>query len=1330
MLFVALLCALGCLGEGPDTIHVEGRHFVDAKGNCVRLRGAMLSIHPFFSSGRWGGGKDDAAAKRAIEYFDKVAIGLADRSQGSYCNMIRYTDDGHWSWNDAKWKSAKENWKAAGKEKDPPQFYACDYDMYRTNYLDKVLVPIVENTVKRGHYVIIRPAFNNPGDTFPGCYYHRHLEKEWTLMASHPRLQTLAGKVLFEIQNEPTTIRAPDGSKSDEATTQFMQPLIDTIRQCGFKGPVLVPGQGYQSWYENFVRFPVKDPLDNMGFAVHVYPGWYNQQDETADGERFVANFLKQVPVVMDYPCVVTEVDWSPIKPGKGKTNEFGEWVPSNWGSWGTGSTSKWGNAYFAVLEKFGNISTICGDGGIFFDIDKYLKTGKVECWYNGEPECCADAFWKLYARWAKEKPRKPAEADRNMPRLLEGEEVPLKTVKHLTQRLFRMTVDGYELDICDFNECWDFQYRTVMPVGRNSTYAHLFKVVERKVDGKPHYALKCYRNNGVLRRSGGDHGQGDSICWAPNWRGFNEGSSRPKNPDGKKTTGHDYGLDNDYDGLWDIEAVDGGFTFRNVHSGKYMGAKSNPHSDTPVVWQCVTRVRSSKFEVQSSKSRSHTSNSKHQTSNFKLQTSNSQLSFRNPVLYTDTPDVGLCSDGKYVYMVSTTMHLMPGGPIMRSRDMVHWETCGYLFDKFDFEGHPEYSLDDPNKGTGYAAGQWASSLRYHKGKFYCFFIANGLGGFLYTADRAEGPWKLHCREPFMHDATMIFDDDGKTWVVHGDGWLTLMNNDLTGIAPGWKNIRLWERGEEKGLFEGSSAFKKDGWYYIMMVSDFLEGHIRREVCFRSKNIKGPYEKKVILETEFDQKGGVGQGAVVQAPDGKWWALVFQNRGGIGRPPCLMPVRWMDDWPMLGTEEGWIPNDETKNYPDLRGITCSDDFDTTSLDVRWQWNHNPDNSAWSLKDRPGFLRLKTSKVTSSLFYAKNTLTQRMVGPECYGTVKFDVSGMKNGDHAGLAAFQGDSAVAEIVMENGEKKVVLSRQSVEFNNNNGRFFDPNGVKTEIFSSVPLKGDTVWLRVRGNFRRWQDWAVSAWSEDGIDWHWADAKEQRVPMRFNVGKFFMGAKFAVFSYATKSAGGYVDVDKFFVNAEDHELPIARFRRFSLDGKVDDFAKPFLSDGWRDIGPTNTVWWRSAISKGRGLAIDARPFAVNEPGVVPSLLLRKPTGTDFSASVAMSFTPRQREDFAGLAVYGGASANYVLGKTKSVDGRPAVQLVRNDRKGKSVVASIALKKDSPVFLRVERKGATIRFAFGLDGKKWTALGGAEGAHDLPSDVSVGVYATSNALW
>ena len=394
-----VLVAFSALAAVPPPLRVRGRHLVDNGGYCVRLMGTMRSIHPFFDGGRWGWGSDAAAAKRAYGHYEKVFSALADRKQGSYCNMVRLTDDGHWS-NDDRLKPDKKS----------PHFYACDWKRYEF-YVNEVLVPIVENAVRNhGLYIIIRPSYNNPGDTKVDDDFNHHLRREWRFLASHPKLQALSGQVLLELQNEPTRINAADGSESGDAPTLFMQPLIDVIRSAGFKGVILVPGPGYQSWYEPFARFPPKD--GNFGYAVHVYSGWYGQNDDNADAATFVANFRRQVPVVMKAPCVVTEVDWSPIKPGKGKTNEFGQFVPANWGTWATASTSKWGKAYFRMLERFGNISTIAGDSYCYLEIDEYLKTGKVVQCFGGERECCSSAFFRLFSRWAKQKREKPASRD------------------------------------------------------------------------------------------------------------------------------------------------------------------------------------------------------------------------------------------------------------------------------------------------------------------------------------------------------------------------------------------------------------------------------------------------------------------------------------------------------------------------------------------------------------------------------------------------------------------------------------------------------------------------------------------------------------------------------------------------------------------------------------------------------------------------------------------------------------------------------------------------------------------------------------------------------
>ena len=215
------------------------------------------------------------------------------------------------------------------------------------------------------------------------------------------------------------------------------------------------------------------------------------------------------------------------------------------------------------------------------------------------------------------------------------------------------------------------------------------------------------------------------------------------------------------------------------------------------------------------------------------------------------------------------------------------------------------------------------------------------------------------------------------------------------------------------------------------------------------------------------------------------------------------------------------------------GCVASDEFDGGELGLQWQWNHNPDDANWSLSERRGFMRIKAGRVDGDLLQARNTLTQRMVGPECTGVVKLDVAHMKDGDHAGFAAFQGDSAVAEVVMERDKRRLVLSRQTVKFRHEHGAK-TVEDVQTEEFASVDLPGTVVWLRVEANFHKWQDWATVSYSTDGKTW---SKPSPHVPLRFDTGKFFMGSRFAIFNYATKTPGGSVAVDYFRTRATEHD-------------------------------------------------------------------------------------------------------------------------------------------------------------------------------------------------
>ena len=500
------------------------------------------------------------------------------------------------------------------------------------------------------------------------------------------------------------------------------------------------------------------------------------------------------------------------------------------------------------------------------------------------------------------------------------------------------------------------------------------------------------------------------------------------------------------------------------------------------------------------------------------------EAQYRNPILYADVPDMSVCRAGDYYYMISTTMHLMPGAPIMRSPDMKQWEIISYVFPRID-DG-PRYELLD---GTAYGQGQWASSIRYHNGRFYVWFTANGAPGrgFIYTATDPAGTWKLLTRPPHFHDGSLFFDDNGRVYMFHATGHLTELKPDLTDILPGGINQQIFERdADEQGLLEGSSVIKYKGKYYLLMISmDWsIPGRLRREVCYRADHITGPYEKRVILETEFDGHGGVGQGCIVDGKNGEWYGLIFQDRGGVGRVPCLMPCTWTEDgWPILGDKDGRIPNDTTLSYMSMNGICGSDDFSASRLSLYWQWNHNPVEQAWSLTDRPGFLRLKTSRVVDNLFVAPNTLTQRMAGPKCMGTVKLSLSGMKDGDRAGLSAFNGDSGVLAVEKNGTELYLVMSEQ-------NAVFEEPKHAISRVDiteqARILLRKKNIYLRVAGDFTTGQDYARFSYSSDGKKWITIGSP---VKMRFDHTRMFMGSKFAIFNYATSSIGGYIDVDFF---------------------------------------------------------------------------------------------------------------------------------------------------------------------------------------------------------
>lgn len=503
----------------------------------------------------------------------------------------------------------------------------------------------------------------------------------------------------------------------------------------------------------------------------------------------------------------------------------------------------------------------------------------------------------------------------------------------------------------------------------------------------------------------------------------------------------------------------------------------------------------------------------------------------KNPMLWADVPDPDIIRVGDTFYLVSTTMHLMPGAPVMRSKDLKNWETVGYIFDRLT--DSPKYDLLE---GTVYGRGQWATSLKYHKGRFYALLAPNEQGAmgdtYIFTAEKAEGEWKLLSRMRHFHDCSLFFDDDDRVYVIYGTGEMMELKPDLSDVIEGTHQHIFQREADETGLLEGSRMIKHNGKYYLLMISHvYAPGRHRREVCYRADDIHGPYEKNVILQSEFGGFSYEAQGTIVDTEWGDWYGVIFQDRGGVGRVLTLMPCRWIDGWPMLGDEEGKVPTvmRPLKSGEPERHIVCADDFSGDKLGLHWQWNHNPVNTAWSLKERPGYLRLKTNRIVPNLYLAPNTLTQRMEGPVCSGAIKVDVSKMKDGDCAGFAAFN-DETRAWIIKKQGSRTMLeLADLSVKLSQKNKEVKEVN---EKTIEQIDLSGKNIdrtkiWLRIDGDFRPGQrDMATFYYSLDGQEWNKAG---EAYHMRFDWQRFFMGSKFGIFCYATKKKGGYIDVDSF---------------------------------------------------------------------------------------------------------------------------------------------------------------------------------------------------------
>jgi xylan 1,4-beta-xylosidase len=508
----------------------------------------------------------------------------------------------------------------------------------------------------------------------------------------------------------------------------------------------------------------------------------------------------------------------------------------------------------------------------------------------------------------------------------------------------------------------------------------------------------------------------------------------------------------------------------------------------------------------------------------------NGNGTFTNPLFYEEFSDPDMIRVGEYFYLTGTTMHSMPGLPILRSRDLVNWEFVAYALDKLDLG--PAFRLEEGK--NVYGRGIWAPSFRYHNGTYYIFSNVNGQTTQKFTATNPAGPWTRTPMKVSLHDLSVLFDDDGKVYVVWGYEGIRLaqLNADLTDIVPGTERLII---PKGSGIGEGAHFYKINGKYLI--TSAWYMGTMRMPAA-RADRPEGPYEynQAISIDEDFGLMKGKGltrerkitpanpaargrmslhQGGIIQTTKGEWWGFSMMDYNSVGRLTCLSPITWQDGWPYFGlpgnlkrSPRTWVKPNTGYNDKPMVPYDHNDGFTAAKLKPIWQWNHVTVDNTWSLTARKGFLRLHTLPA-KTFWEARNTLTQRAIGPKSSPVVKLDVTGLQAGDVAGLAL--SNKPYAWIGVERDDKGFTVA----QFNEHTG--------KTE---RAALTGNTLWLKADCDFLT--EMAQFSYSTDGKRFLPLGEPFEMVYQLTT----FQGIRYSLFAYnRAEKNGGHADFDSITV-------------------------------------------------------------------------------------------------------------------------------------------------------------------------------------------------------
>ncbi len=385
---------------------------------------------------------------------------------------------------------------------------------------------------------------------------------------------------------------------------------------------------------------------------------------------------------------------------------------------------------------------------------------------------------------------------------------------------------------------------------------------------------------------------------------------------------------------------------------------------------------------------------------------------YRNPILYADYSDPDAIRVGDDYFMVASSFCNAPGLPLLHSRDLVNWKVVNYVIDEIP---------DERYRVPVHGCGVWAPSIRYHEGTYFVCFPMPDEGIYMSTATDPFGKWSkpVNIRPGAgWIDPCPFWDGDGKAYLVAGvaksrigyKSVLHMVEMQPDGMGLLGEEVKIFDGNEnDQVTIEGPKMYKRNGWYYVFAPA----GGVKTgwQTVLRSKNVFGPYEYKVVMRQGDSPVNGPHQGAWVDTATGEDWFLHFQDVYAAGRITHLQPMSWQDDWPIIGlAKEGNDYGEPVMEYrkPDVGKGTdricepeTSDDFTGSELGLQWQWNANP-KKEWYVLTGSG---MKLNAVNKETVYGDmpNLLLQKWPAPEFCCVTKMDLSGLTDGEEAGVVS---------------------------------------------------------------------------------------------------------------------------------------------------------------------------------------------------------------------------------------------------------------------------------------------------------------------------------------